>query len=210
MPSPDHEFEKCVFINCPYDDEYLPLLRVMIFTVIQCGFIPRIATERADSGEVRMQKISSIIGESKYSIHDLSRIEPQKNGDLPRFNMPFELGIDIGCRNYGSNALQGKRCLILEQKRYRYRKVLSDIAGNDIKSHDNQPLELVKAIRTWFAENGVYGLASHNRIWDAYNEFLVKLTDARESLGYERGDDTAIPIPEYIFFITRLSPPTRK
>jgi len=204
-----NEFEDCVFINCPFDDEYLPMLRVLIFAVIQCGFKPRIATERADSGEVRIKKISSIIGESKYSIHDISRIEPLQTNALPRFNMPFELGIDIGCRDHGSEHLAEKRCLILEKERFRYQKVISDIAGNDIKSHNNDPIELVKAIRSWFAENGVFGLASHTRIWEAYNEFIARLSDEAETMGYENGDYSDIPIAEYIYLITRLSPPTK-
>lgn len=207
MPIPTADFDKCVFINCPFDEDYMPLLRILLFTVIQCGFNPRIATERSDSGEVRIKKISSIIGESKYSIHDISRMEPLVAGDLPRFNMPFELGLDYGCRDHGPNHLKGKRFLVLEKERYRYQKVLSDIAGNDIKSHANNPLSLVRAVRSWFAENGVVDLASHTRIWDAYNEFLLKLSEEAKRLGYDDGDYTDLPIPEYIYLITRLSPP---
>jgi len=209
MPIPTADFDKCVFINCPFDEDYLPLLRVLIFTVIQCGFRPRIATERSDSGEGRIKKISEIIGQSKYSIHDISRIEPLAAGGLPRFNMPFELGIDIGCREHGPDDLKTKRCSVLETERYRYQKVLSDIAGNDIKAHENEPLTLVHAIRSWFAENGVFGLASHNRIWDAYNEFLLKLSEEAKKLGYDDGDYSHLSIAEYIYLATRLSPPTK-
>lgn len=200
-------FEKSVFINCPFDDSYLPLLRVLIFSVIQCGFEPRIATERSDSGEVRFKKIVSIMGESMFSIHDISRIEPLESGSLPRFNMPFELGIDIGCREHGSDAHRLKRCLILEQERFRYQRVLSDIAGNDIKAHGNEPLSIVRAIRSWFAENSFFGLPSHNRIWEAYGEFLVRLSDKARELGYEDGDYSEMPITEYIYLIKLLSPP---
>jgi hypothetical protein len=207
MPAPTSEFGKCVFINCPFDHDYLPLLRVLIFSVIQCGFRPRIATERADSGEVRIRKILSLIGESRFSIHDISRIEPLAKGALPRFNMPFELGVDIGSREHGDARLRSKRCLILERERFRYQKVLSDIAGNDIKAHGNDPVGVVKAVRSWFSENGVFGLPSHNRIWDAYNEFLLRLTEEAKILGYAEGDYSEVPVPEYIYLITRLSPP---
>ncbi len=209
MASPTTDFGKCVFINCPFDEDYLPLLRVLIFTVIQCGFRPRVATERSDSGEVRIKKIVSIIGESQYSIHDISRIEPLKEGALPRFNMPFELGVDIGSREHGPANLKTKRCLILERERFRYQTVLSDIAGNDIKSHQNDPIALVKAIRSWFAENGVFDLPSHNRIWEAYNEFLLRLTDEAKILGYKDGDYSEMTLAEYIYLITRLAPPIK-
>jgi hypothetical protein len=98
MDKPGSVFEKNIFINCPFDDEYRPLLRAMLFTVIYCGLTPRIATERADSGEVRIRKIVELMKESKFSVHDISRIEPLKRGDLPRFNMPFELGMELGLR----------------------------------------------------------------------------------------------------------------
>jgi len=71
-------FEQNVFINCPFDDSYLPLLRPILFTVIYLGFTPRIALERLDSGEPRINKIISLIEDSKYAIHDLSRIKAKK------------------------------------------------------------------------------------------------------------------------------------
>ena len=51
------DFSKNVFINCPLDDEYTPLLQAILFCLIRFGFIPRIATERMDSGEIRLDKI---------------------------------------------------------------------------------------------------------------------------------------------------------
>lgn len=206
MPNPV-DFEKYVFINCPFDEDFLPLLHVLLFTVIKCGYKPRIATERSDSGEVRIKKIIELISESKFSIHDLSRMEPLNPGEMPRFNMPFELGIDLGCREYGNDNLREKRCLILEKELYRYRAAISDISGNDIRHHENDPRKLVKAVRNWFAEKGVFNLASPNRIWDSYNEFLPKLIDEVKKLGYEEDEYTEISVTELIYHISRLSPP---
>lgn len=67
------DFEKNVFINCPFDENYKPLLKVLIFVITKIGLIPRLAIERNDSAEVRLYKIKEILEESKYSIHDLSR-----------------------------------------------------------------------------------------------------------------------------------------
>jgi len=36
-------FDRNVFINCPFDDGYMPLLRPLLFTVYCLGFQPRIA-----------------------------------------------------------------------------------------------------------------------------------------------------------------------
>ena len=99
------DFEDNVFINCPFDDEYKPLLKVLIYVIIKIGLIPRLALERNDSAEVRLSKIKEILEESKYSIHDLSRAKSLKEGEYYRLNMPFELGLDYGCKVYNSNKI---------------------------------------------------------------------------------------------------------
>ena len=88
-------FEKNVFINCPFDDEYKGLLRALLFSIIDMGFEPRIALESLNSGEARIEKIIKIIQQSQFAIHDLSRIKSKGAGEFYRMNMPFELGLDI-------------------------------------------------------------------------------------------------------------------
>ena len=95
-------FSRNVFVNCPFDSEYLPLLRPLLFTIIYVGFIPRIASERADSGEKRVDKICELIRACQYSIHDLSRLRASEIGEFSRMNMPFELGIEYGSRRFGA------------------------------------------------------------------------------------------------------------
>jgi hypothetical protein len=133
MPTDPAGFEQSVFLNCPYDKEYRPFLRALTFTVLECGFVPRLASDEDDSGVARVEKIKTLIPSCRFSVHDISRMEPLASGDLPRFNMPFELGLDLGCRFYGGGALATKRCLILERDPHRYKAVLSDISGNDIR-----------------------------------------------------------------------------
>jgi hypothetical protein len=91
-------FDTNVFINCPFDNDYRQLLLAVIFTALYLGYKPRLSLERADSGENRIDKILDLIIESKFGIHDLSRIESQKGNEHFRMNMPFELGIDFGCK----------------------------------------------------------------------------------------------------------------
>lgn len=64
--------ERDVFINCPFDRKYRPLLRALLFAVHDCGFRARSALEIEDSGEVRVHKILRIISESPLGIHDIS------------------------------------------------------------------------------------------------------------------------------------------
>jgi len=93
-------FDKNVFINCPFDENYLPLFRAVIFTIHDMGFRARCSLEASNAGNVRIDKIQDIIAQSKYSIHDLSRTQLDRRNRLPRFNMPLELGIDLGCKRF--------------------------------------------------------------------------------------------------------------
>ena len=64
-----------VFINCPFDEDYAPVFRALIFTVDACGFVPRSARELDDAGQTRVDKLYAIIEECRYGVHDLSRTE---------------------------------------------------------------------------------------------------------------------------------------
>jgi hypothetical protein len=157
-----------VFVNCLFGNQYFPLLKALLFSLIYIGKKPQIS-ETTDSGEVRLHKIKELMLESKYSIHDLSRIEPLKDGGLPRFNMPFECGIDFGIK-LANPAQSEKRFLILEKEQYRYHRVISDISGNDIKAHGNEPELVIKAIRNWF-KPPITDIPGHKKIWLKYCEF---------------------------------------
>jgi len=159
-------FDSSLFINCPFDSEYLPLLHSLIFVVFECGLQPRLASQEVDSGTVRIEKIRDLIRSCRYSVHDISRMEALNPGDDPRFNMPFELGLDLGCRYYGAPHLRKKQCLILEKERYRYQRVLSDLSGNDVRSHGAEARSLIMEVRNWLrsATEGI--LPSANDLWE--------------------------------------------
>lgn len=195
-------FGKNVFINCPFDEDYyIPLLRPLLFTIISLGYNPRIAAESFDSGEVRIQKISNLIKNSKFSIHDLSRIQSREKDEIFRLNMAFELGIDIGCRLFINGEEKSKKALVLETELYRIKRALSDLSGSDIKHHNNEPEKLVRAVRNWFVENGLKRVASATSIWENFNEFMADFYQKRKGEGYKDKDLTMMPIPEFIDFI---------
>jgi hypothetical protein len=157
-PGPPQGFSKNVFINCPFDSQYDSLLRPILFTIIYLGYNPQIASQTSDSGEQRINKILSLILKSRLSIHDLSRLKSAKPGEFFRLNMPFELGIDYGCRRIGIEHLRRKRFLVLGEKPHDYKKALSDLGGVDAKSHANQPNKAVLALRNWFVAQFTYAL----------------------------------------------------
>lgn len=143
---------KAVFVNCPFDDGFKPIFRAIVFTILSSGYHPRCALDATDGAEVRVSKIAKMIGECDWGIHDLSRVEVDPGG-VPRFNMPMELGIHLGARLFGSGRHKRKRALILEAQAHRYDAALSDISGQDIEVHANDPAEAIRRVRNWLSEH---------------------------------------------------------
>jgi len=194
-------FARNVFINCPFDAEYLRLAQDLIFTVLDCGFEPRIASERADSGQARIEKIRDLIRSCRLSIHDISRMEPLQTGDLPRFNMPFELGLDLG--------LTTKQCLVLEKDRHRYQRVLSDLSGNDVRAHGGDPECLVLEVRNWLRVTVSRKLPSSSQIWQRLNLFRDEFGLTLRQFGYSARDIASLEMAEYIQFVKDWQDATR-
>lgn len=187
-------FETNVFINCPFDDEYKSLLRPIVFCVYRLGFQPRIASERLDGNEPRIEKIIELIEVSKYAIHDLSRIKARKVGELFRLNMPLELGIDLGCKRFRGPPWSDKKCLILETEPYRFQAALSDLSSSDIVSHGDNPLEAFTAVRDWLDQEARLDADGPARLWDQFTDFMADNDDALIARGFSRRDIDRLPI----------------
>lgn len=187
---------KNVFINCPFDNQYFTLLKPLLFTLIYIELKPQIS-ETSDSGEVRLHKIKDLMSNSKFSIHDLSRMESIKKNDLPRFNMPFECGIDFGIKLSNLQLFRDKKFLILEKEQYRYQKVISDISGNDIKSHKNDPEQIIKVVRDWFKPT-MNNIPMYKEIWLAYNEFDFDYEEILTDSGYDPKDINSITFSDIL------------
>jgi hypothetical protein len=135
-----------VFVNVPFDAAYEPLFEALVFTVFACGYRVRCALEDSDSGDIRLDKLVELIRESSRSIHDLSRIEHGEN-ELPRFNMPFELGLALGAKRFGRRPRD--RIKIMVRERYKLPAYLSDLGGNDPDAHENQPEKVIRIVRNY-------------------------------------------------------------
>jgi hypothetical protein len=143
------DYNESVFINCPFDRGYKTLFDAIVFTMFDCGFIARCALEENDSSVNRLEKIYTIISECRYGIHDISRTDLDPDNQLPRFNMSLELGIFLGSKKFGQDIHQKKKCLIIDTQQYRYQKFISDISGQDVEAHNNQPEKVVIVVCNW-------------------------------------------------------------
>lgn len=192
------DFEKNVFINCPFDENYRQLMLAVIFTVSYLNYKPRLSLESSDSGKTRIDKILNLIKESKFGIHDLSRIVSTDREEHYRMNMPFELGIDYGCQKFLDGVWKQKKILILEKEKYRYQKALSDLSGSDIKNHDDDPIKIIKSVRDWFVTEELRsGPPSGSKIWKEFNDFNAFLYNkCVEEDGHDSVEE--IPVTEII------------
>ncbi|MNS84278.1 hypothetical protein D3C72_1180960 [compost metagenome] len=150
---------------------------------------------RHDSAEARIEKIIELIQNSKYGIHDLSRIKADKAGEMFRLNMPLELGIDIGAKRFGQGQLQSKKCLILETERYRYQAAVSDLSNSDIAVHGNEPLEAFTVVRNWLDTEAGLNIDGPTRLWDQFTDFVADNDDALVKRGFSRRDIDRLPLP---------------
>lgn len=173
-----------VFINCPFDETYRPLFLAMVFGIHALGFRARCALEIDDGGETRLSKIERLIADCRFGVHDLSRIELDRANGLPRFNMPFELGLFLGAKHYGDELQKRKRVLVLDEERYRYQQFISDLAGIDPKAHGGEPEQLLAALRLFLRTGSEHALIGIDELTELYGAWIAGLTPAAQALGY--------------------------
>ena len=122
-----------VFVNIPYDEGFRRLYLAYIIGLTQLGLEPR-ATLGIPGGERRLDRILALIQSCRYSIHDLSRVQLDRNPPrTPRFNMPFELGLTVTWAKLNPDR---HSWFVFETKARRVQKSLSDLDCSDPNIHD--------------------------------------------------------------------------
>lgn len=195
MPPP---FERSVFINCPFDDDYDPILQAICFCVVYLGFHPRLAPENADNAAARLERIVELVRASKYAIHDLSRSRSTAAEEFARMNMPFEMGIDYGCRRCARGRHGDKAILVLEHSRFDSQKALSDIAGWDIQAHQGDFQKAVLHVRSWLVAKAGAERVGASRILGQYFAFQEWYWERELAAGSSEQDIKAYPRNELL------------
>ena len=192
----DSEFEKSVFINCPFDNEFAPLLEAMLFCVVYAGLKPRLASESVEAGASRLDTIIEIIGQCKYSIHDLSRCRATEVDEYLRMNMPFELGMDMGFRKGPGEDTNGKKFIIFESEPYDLKRALSDLAGTDVEFHRNNFQTLMKKLRDFVRVEIGVTLPGATKLESDYYTFQGWMIEKKMDEGHTESEATALPTRE--------------
>jgi hypothetical protein len=120
---------RSVFLNGPYDKQYAPLFIALIAGLVALGRAPRCALEAQSDGRARNEQIYRLLAGCGSSISDLSRVTLSGKFRVPRFNMPFELGIAFALAQGN-----GHRIFVFEEQR-RLQATLSDMNGFDAFIH---------------------------------------------------------------------------
>lgn len=101
--------------------------------------------------------------------------------------MPFELGLDIGCRASAASPLKRKGVLILDSKRDRYQAFISDMSGQDIQTHRNAPIRLIGRVRAWLrVASRDSSLPGEVRISRSFRAFTRSLPENCRENGLDR------------------------
>lgn len=88
-----------------------------------------------------------------------------------------------------------KRCLILDAQPYRYQKFISDIAGQDIRSHDGDPEKAIGEVRSWLATVSQRPVPGQAELVQIYREFRA---DLPELLTRIQLTEAKMQFPDYI------------
>ena len=172
----------------------LGLALAIVFAVLHCGFEPCSALEAAGSGRSRFNRLMALIGECTLSIHDLSRVELDTHTKLPRFNMPWELGVCMGAREFGDKTQQKKDFLILERSRGDCFASCSDLGGIDPEAHGNSPVSVIQHVRVWLTGHAKNSLAGPEAINSDYKSFQRDLPGILETPRIRRDEMTFVDL----------------
>ena len=146
--SPDRQ---SVFLNIPFDRRYAPMFTALVAGLTALGRKPHCALEVPSSGRHRLDRLLELIASCGASVHDLSRISLSRSTRVPRFNMPFELGL-----TYAVSRLTTREhsLFVLEEKPWRLQASLSDMNGHDPHIHGGTQIGMLRCMLDCFGRPG--------------------------------------------------------
>jgi hypothetical protein len=171
--------DKAVFLNVPYDREYAPLFGALIAGLVALGRIPRCALEAQSEGKARLQHVHGLLASCGSSIHDLSRVTLSGSLSVPRFNMPFELGIAFALAQRTSH-----RIFTFEEKERRIDASLSDMKAFDPIIHSGTTEGILGGLLDCFDRPG--GAPPLRRLSSLARRLAIVSTKAQRD--FRRGD----------------------
>ena len=129
----------------------------------------------------RYEKIVAAVKSKDYSIHDISRLKAQKEGENYRLNMAFELGVDMGHQTANGKE-PPERMLVLSAEKYEWHMSLSDLQAFDIEIHQESEERLLEVLAIFFScQQKLQMIRTLKKLFDK-----EKIVDYLEQEGHER------------------------
>lgn len=165
-----------VFLNLPYDSDFENKFLAYVCASHAIGLVPRVTLE-VPGGARRLDRIFALIQECEFSIHDLSRVQLDKQLlRTPRFNMPFELGLAVASEKIGRRHLW----FVMEEMSYRLAKSLSDLNGTDPYIHNGTVEGMFREMGNAFVRKRG---ASVPQMWSIYRRVRKQIPPILKSCG---------------------------
>jgi hypothetical protein len=151
-----------------------------ILGLIHLGLKPR-ATIENPGWQNRSDKIFDLICGCRYSIHDLSRVQLDRNPPpTPRFNMPFELGLAVAHARRDSVRHDW---FIFETTNRRVSKSLSDLNGTDPYIHQGTVEGVMRELGNAFVLQSEDERNSVSEMMKTYEEVQLRVKKIKLQTG---------------------------
>jgi hypothetical protein len=134
-----------VFLNVPFDSGHSSLFTALVGGLTALGIEPHCVLEVPSDGQNRLERIHGLIASCGASVHDLSRVALSGPLRVPRFNMPFELGLA-----YALSRQQPHQFFVFEAREHRLQASLSDLNGHDPHIHGGTQTGVLRCILDCF------------------------------------------------------------
>lgn len=136
-----------VFINLPFDNKRERIFLAYVASLTGLGLNPRCVLEVSPDHD-RLRRLSSLMRQCAYSIHDLSAVQVSgRPFRVPRFNMPFELGMCAATSVEGPH-----RFRVFETVPHRVGQSLSDLQGYEPFIHHGTVSGVISAVMDAFED----------------------------------------------------------
>ena len=154
-----------VFLNVHFDKPYEPIFIGLLGALVSLGKRPTTVLELGGGAAPRLDRLIDAIRGNPFSVHDLSRIELSGRGvgAVPRFNMPFELGLAVAV-SLSERRRPRHGFVLLETKPFRLQRSLSDMNGYDPLIHKGTQGGAVRTMFEAFAGRGAADITAARRL----------------------------------------------
>jgi hypothetical protein len=136
-----------VFLNYPFDSQYLKIADALNFAVVAAGLLPVCALDLTTPDRPRLEMLVDAISNCHYSAHDLSRAQGEEDANFARMNMPIEMGLALYPALHSQR--HDHRCAFFVATPNDYKRFASDLAGLDPQIHNGNDYTALALMYEW-------------------------------------------------------------